>query len=100
MSQSDSNFWNEIKNNSRHVSWEHEKALQQADGKMTVRNVLNRLQELDSEIAWLQETLNASADKPIPPSIAQLLGESLEQKKALKSRLEKAIDDTIVELPE
>ncbi|MGW9128131.1 hypothetical protein ACWGPW_24470 [Paenibacillus chitinolyticus] len=100
MSQSDSSFWNDIKNNSRHVSWENEKALQQVDGKMTVRNVLMRLQVLDAEITWLQETLNAPVDKPVPLAIVQLLGESLEQKKAIKSRLEKALDDTIVELPE
>lgn len=100
MSQSDINFWNDIKNNSRHVSWENEKALQQEDGKMTVRNVLARLQILDAEIAWLQETLNAPSDKPVPPSISQLLGETLNQKKTLKSQLEKALDDTIVELPE
>ncbi|MGG4495593.1 hypothetical protein [Brevibacillus reuszeri] len=100
MSQSDSSFWNDIKNNSRHVSWENEKALQQSDGKMSVRNVLTRLQVLNAEIAWLQETLNVPADKPIPPSIALLLGETLDQRKTLKSRLEKTLDDTIVELPE
>ncbi|GED71813.1 hypothetical protein BRE01_55150 [Brevibacillus reuszeri] len=100
MSQSDISFWNDIKNNSRHVSWESEKALQQADGKMTVRNVLARLQVLDDEISWIQETLSAPAERPIPPSIAQLLGETLDQKRTLKSRLEKALDDTIVELPE
>ncbi|WP_164685037.1 hypothetical protein [Brevibacillus reuszeri] len=100
MSQSDSSFWNDIKNNSRHVSWENEKALQQVDGKMTVRNVLMRLQLLDAEITWLQETLNAPTDKPVPLTIAQLLGDTLEQKKTLKSRLEKALDDTIVEWPE
>lgn len=92
-------FWEAYKR-SRNVSWENEKAMKLGvgGGKVTVRSVFSSILNLDEEISWLQKVIESDSD--IPGSIADMLIKSLEERRQLKTRLEKLLDETTVELPD
>ncbi|MFF0828846.1 hypothetical protein ACFYU8_18520 [Brevibacillus sp. NPDC003359] len=105
---SDSKFWDELKDSSKGVSWENEKVLRERDGampQMSVRQVLEKIEVLNQEINWFKIALNEfdienDPDKNPPMSLKELLRNHLMHRIELKKKLEKALDNTTIEIPE